>query len=155
MDSHHQCVSTGNLWFLEVKLPPGDWQCRVGKMLCGETGSPHPLEPSVRRPVAGLNSPNGAPVLHTDRVAPRVQSPHSAPTVRSPHNAPVSQSPSRLLPRAATIHSRAWAELPLHSSPHKEAQGCGGISGLWRQRRKASDRHREFVDILQFPKGNK
>ena len=69
-----------------------------------------------------------------------------------------------LLPRHHVIGSRARYEIQtLDSAFHaqgqvdraKEEPEKNLFSGLFRRERRPSDKHREFVDMLQFPKGNK
>ena len=64
-----------------------------------------------------------------------------------------------LLPRNHVIGSRARYEIQmLDSTFHKSNRSkddSGLFSSLFRRSRRPSDKHKEFVDMLQFPKGNK
>ena len=66
------------------------------------------------------------------------------------------------LPRNHVIGSRARYEIQmLDSAFHGYGQGkqakeeSQNIFGFFKRERRPSDKHKEFVDMLQFPKGNK
>ena len=67
-----------------------------------------------------------------------------------------------LLPRNHVIGSRARYEIQALDSAllgtgqvRREDSKKNIFDGLFRRERRPSDKHREFVDMLQFPKGNK
>ena len=67
-----------------------------------------------------------------------------------------------LLPRNHVIGSRARYEIQALDSAllgqgqmRREDSEKNIFSGLFKRERRPSDKHKEFVDMLQFPKGNK